>query len=99
MTDVSLKEYLDRCRSDIIARCTLCGNCAVNCEIRRYAGVKDEHPIRLVGAMGLEVQPDKMKQFRDLRDPSSIIKAARTAIESSIYDEDEVSSVLPFLFR
>ena len=51
MTHVSLSAYLDRCRHDIIDRCTLCGNCAVNCEIRRLGSVKDEYPIRLVEAM------------------------------------------------
>lgn len=50
-------------------------------------------------AMGLELQPDKMKQFRDLGDHALILEAAREKFEAGGYNSDEISAVLPFLFR
>ena len=51
MHHVSLQEYLERCREEILDRCTSCGNCTINCEIRRYTALRSEHPIALVEAM------------------------------------------------
>jgi Fe-S oxidoreductase len=50
-------------------------------------------------AMGIDPLPDRMKQFRDLKEPERIIEAARGNIEASEYDIDQIMAVLPFLFR
>jgi Fe-S oxidoreductase len=48
---VSLHDYLERCRRDMVERCTCCGNCTVNCEIRRHTAIGNVHPIEIVEAM------------------------------------------------
>ncbi len=50
MSNDSLKEYLERCRREILERCTSCGACAANCEIRPYTALKDADPAKLVEA-------------------------------------------------
>ena len=49
--------------------------------------------------MGIGLQPDTMKQFRDLADPARIVEVAREVIDAGPYTADEVAAVLPFLFR
>ncbi len=98
MTQVSLDKYLEKCCDDIIERCTGCQMVFFGCEnefglrARTFSEVMAE-------AMGIPLQPDKMKQFRDLGSPSLILEAAREEIDAGIYSEEEVSAVLPFLFR
>ncbi|GAB4338810.1 MAG: (Fe-S)-binding protein [Candidatus Abyssubacteria bacterium] len=46
----SLKGYLERCRGEILVRCTACGACAANCEIRPYTALKHADPATLVEA-------------------------------------------------
>lgn len=49
-------------------------------------------------ALDIKIERDKMKRFRDLGDPARILDAARDAVKSSEYTEDEIAAVLSVLF-
>ncbi len=51
MEQVSLEKYLERCRREILDRCTACGNCIANCEIKPYTALRDKDPEQLVKAI------------------------------------------------
>jgi len=49
-------------------------------------------------AMGIDLQPNKMREFLELGDPALILEAARDTIEAGVYSKEEISQILPILF-
>ncbi|MBI5115823.1 (Fe-S)-binding protein [Candidatus Poribacteria bacterium] len=62
MTRVSLNEYMERCRREIVERCTGCGNCVAHCEIRPYTTLKDIDPVRLVESLRRYLEAGEFEQ-------------------------------------
>ncbi len=63
MTLVSLNDYLERCRNEIMERCTGCGNCVAHCEIRPFTALRNTDPMQLVRAVTLYLETGEFDQL------------------------------------
>ena len=104
MSQVSLDKYLEKCRDDIIERCTGCGSCVANCEINRFTALKDTDPAQLVEALVEYIKSGKYEQivydyaFQCINCLECTVHCPN-GLEASVYSEDEVSALLLLLFK